>query len=50
MLGRSTIKPSKAVVAGSFVTINYKYQVTHPVDDSGCIGKSRSMPPDLECF
>ncbi len=37
MLGRSTIKPSKAVVAGSFVTINYKYHVTHPIDDSGCI-------------
>ncbi len=37
VLGTSTLRPLKAVVAGSFVTINYTYRAAHPIDDSGCI-------------
>jgi len=36
-LGKATIDPDGAIIAGSFTTLTYTYTAGHPIDDSGYI-------------
>ena len=36
-LGKASIAPRRAIVAGKYVTLRYTYTAGHPIDDSGYI-------------